>query len=258
MSVLQTIGIGVTLAAAALGQTAFEVASVKPALNSNQKIPVLRDDPGRLDWANVPLNQVIAKAYRLKDYQVTGPDWLASARFDIQAKLPVGAAESQKWPMLQNLLAERFHLTVHRDEKALDVYALEVVKTGPNLKEHVDTSDPGKLVMNFGRLQADDQTMTGFVDVLSRMMDRPVVDRTGLTGTYDISLHWSPEANDGSIVGMKLGAERAAGGEMKLPPASGPGIFVAVQQQLGLKLGPRKLPVEILVVDRAEKVPLEN
>lgn len=264
MRIDRLVGTSVVFAVGALGQSAqspaFEVASVKaaPPVSAN-KGAALGGDAGRLDWTNVSLRQMIALAYQLKEYQISGPDWLATTRFDLQAKLPNGAAPSEKWPMLQALLAERFKVAVHRDRKELEVYALATGKSGPKLKEADETSaDAGKMLMRFGQLEVQGQRMADFVEVLSRMMDRPVVDATGLTGKYDITLHWTPEAHDGSIAGMKIGMARDAGQKVELPPSQGPNLFLAVQQQLGLKLDPKKLPVEILVVDRADKVPVEN
>jgi uncharacterized protein (TIGR03435 family) len=178
--------------------------------------------------------------------------------------------------MLQTLLAERFKLKLHRESKTIDVYALIVGKGGPKLKE----SDPADLAVvpgpgvrmlvtpNGGREISGHMTMAQLTDVMSFFMDRPVVDSTGLTGTYDVDMAFMPDERD--QMQNKLGPAMAMAGP---PPAGGNdaarpaeavsdatagSIFSAVQEKLGLKLDPRKSPAEILVIDHAEKIPTEN
>ncbi len=195
------------------------------------------------------------------------------------AKLPVGAPESQKWPMLQTLLLEQFHLTVHREKSDLPANSLTVAKGGVKMKEFVAASEgaaepvksgleaaakiegAGKgaaVRTSFGRIQAEGVTSAGLADILSVHMDRPVVDETGLTAEYDVALKWTPEAGDGTIVSMKIAMARQCGGDIEVPDAAGPALPVAIQQQLGLKMAAKKLPIEVLGVDHAEKVPTEN
>src|SRR5947209_7412353 len=129
------------MAFGAFGQTpatppAFEVASIKaaaPPVNGRMMIR-MAGDPGRVDYANVSLRDVIRIAYGVKEYQVSGPDWISATRFDILAKLPEGAPREEVPQMLQTLLAERFKLTVHRETKEHSMYALVVGKNGPKLK----------------------------------------------------------------------------------------------------------------------------
>ncbi len=119
------------------GAMAFEVASVKPAAPQppGQFRISMGGDPGRVDYQGVSLKILIERAYQIKSYQVTGPDWLDSERFDVVAKLPDGAKPEDVPKMLQTLLAERFKLTVHREQKTLPVYALGVGKNGPKLQK---------------------------------------------------------------------------------------------------------------------------
>jgi uncharacterized protein (TIGR03435 family) len=315
MMIRTMVGAGLTLAAAcALAQTppaspalSFEVASVKPAAPSlDGRIRVsMGGDPGRLNYTNVSLRDLIRVAYKLKDYQISGPDWLSSERYDLVAKVPDGASKDQSYLMLQTLLAERFKLTVHREKKDLPAYALVVAKGGPKLKEFVEVPEdaaggpnapggrggfdgPGPIKMGsdgmpklpagrggmmfmdgMGRLHAQGVPITNLTDFLSRQLDKPVVDETGLTAKYDISLNWTPEPGEGGA-GMRMamihapgegGAPPAGGAEGKIADAtaaSAPPLPVALQQQLGLKLEAKKLPLDLLVIDHAEKVPTEN
>jgi uncharacterized protein (TIGR03435 family) len=232
-------------------------------------------DEGRINYTNVSLKDVVARAYRVKPYQVSGPGWIDSTRYDITAKIPDGAKD--KVPeMLQALLLERFNMSVHHETKDLPIYALIVGKNGSKLKKSEEGAAPvmmgpdgakmknaprgAMMVDGSGRIQANRVTMSGFSDMLSRMMDRPVVDMTGMEGDYDITLEVAME----DLIGMKkmaggMGPGVHSGGEGGPAPESNPraSMFTAVQQ-LGLKLDPRRSPLDFLVVDKAEKVATEN
>jgi uncharacterized protein (TIGR03435 family) len=257
----------------------FEVASVKPSPPPTGNGIMRRlgaPDPGMINYGNATLAMLISRAYGVKDFQVSGPDWLNSLGYDVVAKVPAGAPADQVPLMLQTLLAERFKLKLHRESKTIDVYALIVGKGGPKLKE----SDPADLAVvpgpgvrmlvtpNGGREISGHMTMAQLTDVMSFFMDRPVVDSTGLTGTYDVDMAFMPDERD--QMQNKLGPAMAMAGP---PPAGGNdaarpaeavsdatagSIFSAVQEKLGLKLDPRKSPAEILVIDHAEKIPTEN
>jgi uncharacterized protein (TIGR03435 family) len=225
----------------------FEVASIKPAAPmENGRIMVgVRGgpgtgDPGQMIFTNVSLSDLIRIAYDVKDYQIQGPSWMGSARFDIQAKVPAGATKPQSLAMVQNLLADRFKLTLHHSSKEESIYALVVAKGGPKLKESAppDPNAPedagptmpppdrtrmttgkdgmpempkgarGMSMMTMapgGRLKlvANAATMSGFVQQISTQLDRPVVDMTSLKGTYDISLEFAP---DPAIMQAKMAA----------------------------------------------------
>jgi uncharacterized protein (TIGR03435 family) len=253
-------GLVVFTSCAALAQTAenspaFEVASVKPAapITGNFIRVGMRGgpgtpDPGQITYTNVTVKNVLTQAYGVKGFQISGPGWLDSERYDIVAKLPRGATKAEFMVMLQNLLAERFKLTLHREKKDLPMYALVVGKNGPKLKESVDEAAPkeggpadgpaatmGKLTMGRdgfpvlpaaaggrgamamtmmngnARMTANGQTMAGLAEMLSGQLDLPVVDMTGLTGKYDYTLYFAPEG----LAGMRL-----PGG---LPPPPPPG-----------------------------------
>ena len=306
-SFLWKISAGLVLAAgAAMGQTAtFEVASVKPAapldrsqILSGQMHVGMKIDAARVDIGSMSLADLIRVAYRVKPYQISGPDWMASERFDVLAKLPEGASSGQVPEMLQALLAERFKLTVHRESKEHAVYALVVGKSGPKLKESApdadapaETNDANPQVRVSGRgentqvsisggqigtahmsmgpggtmhLESPKMNMAAFADTLSRFFDRPVVDLTELKGTYQVALDLSMEdlrnaARSFGVMAPGVGGGRG-GARSPADAASDPAglsIFAAVQQ-LGLKLDPRKTPLDLIVIDHLEKTPTEN
>ena len=248
-----------SLSAAAWAQpTAFEVASIKasPPPTGNPMRAGMSGgpgttSPGRITCESMPLTTLVQRAYNLKPYQVAMPEWMSSARFDIVVKVPDQATKEQVLMMWQNLLAERFKLAVHRETRDMPIYALTVDKGGPKLTE-ASPDDPAK-PNNPGRsgysvspgsmhIYADKMTIANMAATLTTSMDRPVIDQTGLTGQYKINLEFQRE---------DLSANAPEG-------AAGPTIFAAVQEQLGLKLEPRKAAIEMLVVDRAERNPTEN
>jgi uncharacterized protein (TIGR03435 family) len=269
-------------------QPAFEVASIRPAAPLAQGVTAgLHLDGAQATFVQLSLRDYIAAAYKLKDYQIEGPDWMASARFDIVAKLPSGAAQAQVPDMLGALLADRFQMKVHRDSKEFPVYGLVVGKSGSKLKASpaeppAENAEPGKGAVNVvaassntgtvislgrgssvslgnNRIEARKVTMAGFADLLARFTDRPVVDMTAIQGNYDFTLEFSPE----DFRAMMIRAAVIAG--VVLPPealklldtASGDSMPNALET-LGLKLEPRKAALEVLVIDHMEKAPSEN
>jgi len=303
------VGAAVLASCGLFGQAAppaFEVASVKPAApqTDGQVMVRMGGDAGQVDYTNVNLKQVLAKAYDVRSYQIAGPSWIDSEHYDIIAKVPDGVSKEQIPAMLQALLAERFHMTIHRETKEQSVYAIVVGKNGPKLTKYDENASPvftfneaggppppppppggagavavaararggggsggpmakgGAMVSMSSNgathLQARGATLAGLAGMLSSFLDRPVVDMTGIQGEYDISLEAAAE----EMVGMKMtviGSPGPAGGAPAPAPESAPtaSIFTSIQQ-LGLKLDPRKAPIEYVVVDKAEKVPTEN
>jgi uncharacterized protein (TIGR03435 family) len=226
---------------------AFEVASIK--LNtSDSGDSSTSSGNGRITMTNVSLKQCIETAFAVKDSSFSGPSWLDSVKLDIVAKAPAdstppgpGSPLSDFPAMLQTLLADRFKLQVHRETKVLSGYALIVDKKGLKIQpahpveEGRSTTSSGR-----GQLSATGVSLEEFADLLSSSLDRPVKDLTEIHDVFDLKLKWTP---DGTL------------------PADSPtatSLFAAVQEQLGLRLEARKLPIEILVVDHAEKVPTEN
>ena len=206
---------------------------------------------------NCPLRLLITVAYRIKDNQLNGaPDWFNTELYDMNAKAEKPSSVEDLHVMLQNLLAERFKLRFHRETKELPVYTLTVDKDGPKMQPHEAQSagDPWidqtiEQVVHV-KMAAKFVPMDYFAWRLGlQTLDRPVIDRTNLKGGYDFNLTFTRELPPGIPEGALLNGAAI--------DTSGPTIFAAMRQQLGLKLEPQKGPVEIMVIDHAEK-PTEN
>lgn len=229
----------------------FEVATIKP---SKPDTPgrAFRVNGRRFMTINTSLNNLISFAYGLHDRQITGgPAWMESDKYDLEAK-PDGEgqpSQAQWMTMVQKLLADRFKLTFHRDKKELSVYAIVVAKTGSKLTK--SDGDPNGLPSLFfrglGVLPARNATMTDFAGVMqTAVLDRPVVNQTGLSGRFDFVLTWTPDEFQFGGLGVKIPAPADNA-------AAPPDLFTAVQQQLGLKIESTKAPVDVLVIDHVEK-----
>lgn len=234
--------VGASVVGVGWGQ-AFEVASVR--LNkSGVRGGTMEFLPGheRFVMTNMSLGALILVAYDITVRQLSGAELLGSECYDIAAKAERPATRAEMLEMLRRLLAERFRLTVRRETRELPVYALTVAKGGPKLKAgsapEKDGGTPlvpahaGGSEAETGHLIFKNESMSEFAWALSRMQatgERVVVDQTALTGTYDFELKW-----------VREGAE-------------GPSIFEALPEQLGLKLEPKKAPVELVVIDHVER-----
>lgn len=227
----------------ALGQE-FEVVSVKPNKSASNGSNT-HSDRGRMTATNVSLKSLIMRAYALKDYQVEGPDWLTSERFDVVAKFPEALPDDREkysaalTAMMQKMLEDRFKLAVHRTQRVFPVYGLIVGKNGVKFKEVPDINSHSSNSNNT-HYTGTCVSMAAFADFLGRRLEMPVLDMTGLNGFYDLTLDW---VEDGS------------------PPADQqkfPELPIALQEQLGLKLESRKAPLEVVIVDHIERVPTEN
>jgi len=243
--------------------------------------------PGRFRFENAPVIFLIARvAYDVRDFQILGgPSWIKSEMYTVDAKESDSLAEEmQKLPfekrpeigglLVQSLLADRFKLKVHHETRMHPVYALVIAKNGPKLHEAIpgDTyphgfknldSPTGAGAIRTIATSERERAMSGqgipiaaLAPLLSRELQRTVLDQTGLKGKYDISLTWNPEL---SLAGMAQGPESGRPGGASTPPpeSSVPSIFTAIQEQLGLKLLSTKGPVEVIVIDHIER-PSEN
>jgi bla regulator protein BlaR1 len=237
-----------TAEASAHPAVSFDVASVRPnkAEGSNNTTWHHDKDTIRLTYVDTPLIYCLQKAYDLKEYQISGPDWLKSVRYDIAASGPY-AGDDQAWRiMLQQLLAERFNLKVHLKSRKLPVYTLAIGKIGPRLQKTEAAAAGSNLTVRNGQLTAQRISMASFADFLSRVVDRPVLDKTGLAGRFNFTLHYSELAQSTNPQQANAAID-----------TSDPIIFTALQEQLGLKLESTKGPVETLVIDHVEQ-PSEN
>jgi len=279
--------------AAAFGQAAenltFDVASVKPTAHPAPDGMLLishggpgTPDPGQITWGNVTLKQLLTTAYDVRPYQVSGPGWLDTERYDIIAKVPEGATKEQVNMMWGNLLKERFGMVVHHEPKEFPVDELVVAKGGPKFMETtLDLNAPpppppagppgppkldkngfpemdGPGFQSSGRIGPDGfviirmaaraQEMSGLARVLGDQLNRPIVDKTGLTGKYDFKLEF---------MGAAL---RPGPGLLHSTPDDNTreNLAAAIQQQLGLRLASGKAKLDVVVVDKAEKAPSGN
>ena len=236
----------------------FEVASLKPGQplpGDKIYINLGSVSHGTLTLTNTSLADCLKYAFGLTNNdQLSGPDWIKSkmVRFDIVAKAPADTPLDQIRLMLQTLLTQRFLLTLHREQKELSYVALVVGKKGPKLQEAIPDSDASGNKFLIGRIVSNYISTTTLATLLSRFTGQTVLDMTGLTGSYDLKLEWTPE---NTPVSTAPGHEADAGASMD---GDSPSLFAAVEQQLGLKLEVRKGPVEIIVIDHAEKVPVQN
>ena len=226
---------------------AFDAASVKrsaPQEMGKGTGSNMRADPGRLTCTNVTLKRYLVAAWGLKEYQVSAPEWMNDERYDLSATMAAGTPTNEVLQMLQGLLTERFRLVSHRETKEMAVYALVVDKSGVKLKPAEGFGGTSVSSSPKGRSMRANVTMKSFAATLSGLVDKPVIDMTGLAGGFNINLEWVPED---MAVNPKEGSE--------VP--SGPSIFMALRE-VGLRLEARKAPVEVLVVDRGEKIPAAN
>lgn len=237
----------------------FDVASIKP--NKASGGVSFGVGNGGASGRNVTLQMLIGLAYRLQDFQISGgPSWVSSDRFDVEAKAGDAAVgPDQLRLMLGSLLGDRFKLTLHREMRESSVYGLVVAKDGPKIKRSPDQTSPdvngpaptgagpnrGAIRLGPGSLIGNAVALPLFTKFLSQRLDRIVIDKTNLTGRFDIRLQWTPGFGESQF---------DPGGKI-LPSAdsSGPSIFAAIQEQLGLKLESTKAPIEILVIDHAQK-----
>jgi len=237
-----TLSVFVSLALADDAPSTFEVASIRPSQEGREAVDVL---PGSITMHNMRLTGAIRWAYNVLDVQVSGPDWLNTTRFDIVAKAGAPAKEPEMRKMMQKLLAERFKLEFHRQTKEVNAMVLTVAKGGHKLKEVGQEGSPsfstGKL-----NLTGKGATITQLISFLSREIRLPIVDQTGLTGRYDYFMDINAYITD---------EMRNQSG----PPVEAPGIIAnALQAQLGLKVEAKKMPLEVLVIDKMEKTPTDN
>lgn len=223
----------------------FDVVSIRPS-NRTDGAYGFPSPPDGFSAMNVPLRELIKFAYSRDDDNlvVGGPSWIGSANFDVEARLaPSDASAVQKLNsnqrsiMLQPVLADRFHLVVHHEARQIPVYFLTVSKQGAHLQPPGTEHSSCMFHMPSPHtLSADSCRVENLIQVLRNAAGRMVLDHTGLTGIYDFSLHWTPDNTP-----------------VNSPAAGGPSIFTAIQEQLGLRLEPGTAPLDVLVVDSAQK-----
>jgi uncharacterized protein (TIGR03435 family) len=229
---------------------AFDVASIKSSKASAMREGGRRERieavPGSLIMGNVRFQTAVRWAYRVQEYQVTGPSWIGEERYDIVAKAGSPAPESDLRLMLQTLLAERFQLAIHHQTKEMNAYVVTVGKNGHKLQESkaegaMDVKPSGPMVATIQRADLDE-----LASMLSQPLQAPVVNMTGLKGRYDFKVDMAPYLTPEVMSTAKSPMDLIGVG------------ITAMQEQLGLKMESKKVAVELIVVDHAEKLPIEN
>ena len=197
---------------------------------------------GSLTIANAPLRKIVDAAFGIGEdrdaYLLAGPGWMVAERYDVAARFPATTSADQVRLMLQALLKERFGMKFHRETRDVPAYVLVVGKSGLKARPAAEGSAPG-FNRRPGHLETRSATMAVLADKLSQQSDRPVVDKTAVPGSYEFTLDWTPD-------------------ELQSDGQAGPSLFTAIEEQLGLKLEARKEPMEVVVVDYAEKIPSGN
>lgn len=237
---------------AAEANPGFEVATIKPGRPDAQGRGVMIRG-GQVMAINTSLTNLISTAFNVNENQIFGASsWMQTERFDVTGKPDVGGSpnNAQMKGMIRKLLADRFQLKVHSEKRELSVYAIVLI---PNTPHKFTPSDPDHHLPNVGparpgRMTLRNVTMAGFARVLQNfVLDRPVVDRTGLDGSFDLTLEWTPDESQYPAIGP-----------LPQPQESEtPDIFTAFQEQLGLRLLSTKALADVLIIDQAEK-PSEN
>lgn len=242
----------------------FEVAAIH--LNKDDRTGhshiVSSSHDGNFTAINVSLKSLLQWAFNIPDSRILGgPAWLDSVKFNIEARaddsiadqlkaLASDAGRLEKRQMLQALLADRFQLKTHQESRDLPIYTLVVAKKGPKFQP----SQVNGTTVNSGRgeitVRGSDNTIALLADALGRALGRPVLDKTGLSGRYDLTLKWTPD----EVADRRSGSSPAS---VSLSDSSLPSIFTAIQEQLGLKLKSGKGPVPVLIVDSVQ-MPSEN
>ena len=266
-------------------------ASVKRSVETDGRMSMRMEPMGRT-MTGLPLRQLIIQAYGVQPNQlIGGPDWLTSDRWDIQLRADAAVAAAQMNLLIQEMLADRFKLVVHRETRDLPIFELRTVRTdgkpgpemkpaaadcGPTGRERPGVPPPAppsgregspgrgapplagcRMMMTMGRFEANGQPLASFASFLSNQLGRPVIDKTGLSGGFDIVLSWTP---DGVRPGAGAQNLPALPPGMPAPPPidpNGPSLYAALQEQLGLKVESTRGPVEVLVIDSVQQ-PTEN
>lgn len=288
MSITSGIILTVATASFAFAQSSprveFEVASIRPTSTEQGQVNVgLHIDGAQVRIAALTLKDYLAMAYRTKASRISGPDWISSDRFDIAATIPAGS-NGQVPEMLQSLLADRFQLKFHKEQREFPVYALVRGKGPLKLKEIPpdDSSDAAPKPVNIAaggsaagvnidlgngssisfvpnRLEAKKLTMEVFASSLERFADRPIVDMTGLKSQYDLSFDINPEDYQPMLIRSAVYAGVTLPPQaLRLIEGNSSASLSDALQQVGLKLDPRKAPLDVIVVDDARRTPTDN
>jgi uncharacterized protein (TIGR03435 family) len=243
-----------TASATSTASPEFEAATIKPVKEPDPNRMNDREEGRRFTTHYTTLSDLILMAYTIDRQQVVGgPAWITKDEYDVDAVAGEDIHNGEKLQaMLQKLLADRFQLTFHREQREMSVYSLTVAKGGPKLKA-ADPNVPanGASCEHLGSCTYRGEPLEHFARWLGFVvLDKPVSDKTGLTGRYDFTLKWTPDETQ--FAGMDVHVPAPVDN-----PNAPPGLFTAIEEQLGLRLEVRKNPAEVLVIEHVER-PTEN
>jgi uncharacterized protein (TIGR03435 family) len=229
----------------------FDVASIRPHAPDDNRFLVKPPANGRFTATGSAAKLVLMLAFDMQEAQISGgPSWLATEKWDIEAKSDDRAGHSVEDTrhMLQNLLQERFGLRIHRETALRPAYVLTVAKGGPKFKAR-EQEGYTNIQVTGNSIRLERGPLSRMTQLLSTALGRPVIDRTGLNGLYDLSLQWDDApAREAGVAGLDVPAA---------PGNDHGSIFTAIQDELGLRLEPKQAPVEVIVIDRMER-PSQN
>jgi uncharacterized protein (TIGR03435 family) len=268
----------------------FDVASVRPFAPAQGQVTAgLHFDGAQVRGVGLSLRDYLATAYRFKATLISGPDWTATERYDISATLPEGGSRAQVPEMLQALLADRFHVKLHKDKKELPIYALVLAKGGLKMKElpadpdaNPEKDEPvgmanvatiaavgngvsvtyargASISVADNRIEVRKLPLWVVCRNLERYSDRQIVDMTGLTGSYNFAIDVTPEDYQAMMLrSMVLRGANLMPEAQKFLDSTSPSALGDALQQVGLKLEARKAPLDVLIIDDALKTPTAN
>jgi uncharacterized protein (TIGR03435 family) len=239
---MRLLFVSLAAAFASFAQT-FDVASIKlsPDRAGEARFVNFSETRGRISYSNITLKLMISLAYGINDNRISGvAGWMDSTPYDVTAVFPPETSKDQVHAMLRNLLVQRMGLATHQTAKDMKGYGLIAGRKGAKLKEAMPEKPGGTYTLT-GRIVGPALSMKILAGMLERQIDRPVADNTGITGNFDIDLQWTPDNAAQDIA----------------KPVLGVSIYAALGEQLGLELKPAIVPVEYLVIDRANPQPAE-
>jgi uncharacterized protein (TIGR03435 family) len=239
-------------APAASAAPEIEAATIKPVKEPNPNNMHDRTEGRRLSMRYTSLRDLMMMAYEVDPRQIVGgPAWVATDEYDIDLVVADGVQVNQcEEAVLAELMADRFQLKFHREQRMMAVYVLEVAKGGPKLKASDANGVENSGCEHLGVCSFRKRTLANFARFMQFVvMDKPVIDKTGVTGEFDFTLKWTPDESQFNGMGFRVPVPDGT--------APLPGLFTAIQEQLGLKLEPQKIPAEVLVIDHVER-PSEN
>ena len=220
----------------------YDVASIKPNTDNDSRFAFRIEPGGSLSATGITLQRLMMSAFNVQNFRIVGgPDWLTTRRWDVQARPDRPAPLDQIRPMLRTLLETRFHLHSHSEIRQLPLFELSVDRRGSKVPPVKDPAAKPDVRLGPGSIQLTNNTAATFASQLSYSLNRPVVDRTNLSGKFDFALRWTPDPSETA--------------DQPAATPNGPSIFTAVSEQLGLRLKAERGPVEVIVVDDAQLPP---